>query len=160
MSSLALPFDVCATRKFRHGASRAERLRSCCHFRAGALCRRLAVWRQSFFELLFDTEGIGGGVLSYDALGFESLARRFESCGLPGEILPARHGDVDDCKICSPGSFCHDAVMFQGGTIYVAARRPALLASSLLSTASSKSAYHPIATLPHTADRAAALQTR
>ena len=30
-----------------------------------------------------------------DTLGFESLARRFESCGLPGEILPTRHGDVD-----------------------------------------------------------------
>ena len=36
---------------------------------------------------------IGG--TSRIALGFESLARRFESCGLPGEILPARHGNID-----------------------------------------------------------------
>jgi hypothetical protein len=34
-------------------------------------------------------------LLFLDALGFESLARRFESCGLPGEILPARHGNID-----------------------------------------------------------------
>ena len=38
---------------------------------------------------------VTGIVSPYDAPGFESLARRFESCGLPGEILPARHGDVD-----------------------------------------------------------------
>jgi hypothetical protein len=39
-------------------------LSPCCHraFRAGALCRRLAVRRrQRFFELLFDAEGVGGG---------------------------------------------------------------------------------------------------
>ena len=38
---------------------------------------------------------VTGIVSPYDALGFESLARRLESCGLPGEILPARHGDID-----------------------------------------------------------------
>src|ERR1700720_1449317 len=36
---------------------------------------------------------------SGDALGFESLARRFESRGLPGEILPARHGNIDICRM-------------------------------------------------------------
>jgi hypothetical protein len=35
-----------------------------------------------------------------DALRFESPARRFESCGLPGEILPARHGAYSNRDAC------------------------------------------------------------
>jgi hypothetical protein len=54
---------------------------------------------------------VTGIVSPYDALGFERLVRRFESCGLPGEILPARHGNIDICRMqldrveCAAGHF-------------------------------------------------------
>jgi len=155
-------------RKFRRAASRAELIRSRCHpaFCVAELFRRLAVLRQHFFELLFDAQGIGRGarpefpqgmpialapsdqslmVFSApaekggDAIGELAERHRVEAIDDEGAAGPARRTWRSPRRDSSPDA---------GNSKWGRGVRPFWRThkSSLSSTASSRAAYHPLAT--------------